>query len=632
MAKLVPSREIIDSDDFQPKLDQAEEKLLTALCRVLDDKWTIYVQPFLNGLHPDFVLFNPDSGIKIIEVKALDYSSYVVEAGGYRTKNQKSGLLQSAFSQVKQYKNALVKLEAPWIAENIALQGNKAMYALVECFVFFDRYTSQRSREFWMPLALDVKQHVSLIGAEHLEVRNENELRKKLQPYPRSLFAEFMSTPIFQNVIHSALGYPEIGDLPVSIFDRLSADQRKYAVSKNEYKHIKGAAGSGKTLVLAARAADAVISGKKVLVTCYNITMRNYLRDAVMIALRARKKHRIEEGLLKTEHYHMELCRQLGNGNPCCNRGAHDDQPDDGFGECAYQELSKLRKNGHIEREYDAIFVDEGQDFHPRWIECLEMLLSESPQPRELVVMSDPAQNIYVRQAQKVQNLKGFIGKPPVLRASYRLRGRLADVARFWYESKFGADTDTKPEYQSMLFGEIAWHDCSDEQRAAEKCTAAVKNFEMRGVSRADIAVVGSDTYVCRSVLAALERQLVNVQHTMLNVEEQQKIEKKCMKLGENERRLCIDRLKREIERPRKLQFGRKSGMVKVTTVHSFKGWEWSHIIFLASFEDAMQGRDEIMYTAFTRAQQSLTVINCMPEYVEFGRLLASEGLLTDES
>jgi superfamily I DNA/RNA helicase len=99
--------------------------------------------------------------------------------------------------------------------------------------------------------------------------------------------------------------------------------------------------------------------------------------------------------------------------------------------------------------------------------------------------------------------------------------------------------------------------------------------------------------------------------------------------VDKNESQSLNEISRQKIERARKLQFGRKNGQLKLTTVHSFKGWEWSHIIFLARFGDKTGSRDEIMYTAFTRAQQSLTVVNCMPEYREFGKLLASEGLLT---
>ena len=610
MAILVPAREVIDSDDFQPKLDHAEETLLAALRRVLDDDWTIYVQPFLNGLHPDFVIFNPKSGLFIIEVKNLNYESYAVTRDGYYTKAQKSGILKSAFDQVKEYKEALVEMEAPLITERKVLLNDNRFYGLVECAVYFHGHTSKKSMEYWRPLEEKKKSYIKFLGSEHVAETGDAMLRQVLHIGRTSKFADFMSSQEFKSAIHSALGYPEMGKLSVEVFKKLSPDQKKYAVSRDERKHIKGAAGSGKTLVLATRAVDAVTRGKNVLVTCFNITMRNYLRDAVNVALRARKIYRVSEGQLQIEHFHRVLYSQSEKDENDRWIDVSQDSDSNNFVKDARSALSKMRSTEKLKSQYTSIFVDEGQDFEDDWIGCLELLLQGPKDRCEFVVMSDPAQNIYANPVISF----GARGKPPVLRTSHRLRGRIADVARLWYEKTIKADAETKPEYQAELFGEIYWNDFADFGKAIHACLGSVKNLVNRGIPYADIAVIAPDTYTCRDVLSVLHRESIPTSYTMVDKNESQSL---------NE----ISRQK--IERARKLQFGRKNGQLKLTTVHSFKGWEWSHIIFLARFGDKTGSRDEIMYTAFTRAQQSLTVVNCMPEYREFGKLLASEGLLT---
>ena len=47
------------------------------------------------------------------------------------------------------------------------------------------------------------------------------------------------------------------------------------------FKKLSGVAGSGKTRVIAIRAASLAKLGKKILVICYNITLKNYLKKEI---------------------------------------------------------------------------------------------------------------------------------------------------------------------------------------------------------------------------------------------------------------------------------------------------------------------------------------------------------------
>ena len=63
----------------------------------------------------------------------------------------------------------------------------------------------------------------------------------------------------------------------------LDTNQRSLAETRTDtgYRRIKGPAGSGKSLVLAARAARLANEGKSVLVATFNITLWHYLRDLI---------------------------------------------------------------------------------------------------------------------------------------------------------------------------------------------------------------------------------------------------------------------------------------------------------------------------------------------------------------
>ena len=66
------------------------------------------------------------------------------------------------------------------------------------------------------------------------------------------------------------------------------------------------------------------------------------------------------------------------------------------------------------------------------------------------------------------------------------------------------------------------------------------------------------------------------------------------------------------IRRNKKIHFYMNSGTIKVSTVHSFKGWE-SEMLFLiveSSFDELESNFNEILYTGLTRSKSNLVIIN----------------------
>lgn len=48
---------------------------------------------------------------------------------------------------------------------------------------------------------------------------------------------------------------------------------------------------------------------------------------------------------------------------------------------------------------------------------------------------------------------------------------------------------------------------------------------------------------------------------------------------------------------------------MKISTTHSFKGWELENIVLIIDSEDG-NTTDELIYTAFTRAKENLIIFN----------------------
>lgn len=81
--------------------------------------------------------------------------------------------------------------------------------------------------------------------------------------------------------------------------------------------------------------------------------------------------------------------------------------------------------------------------------------------------------------------------------------------------------------------------------------------------------------------------------------------------------RNCHHNLLHRIRRLKKLHFWMNSGVVKFSTVHSFKGWE-IHTLFLIVEGDFLEhDRIELAYTGLTRCMNNLIVFNIGDQTIE---------------
>jgi hypothetical protein len=94
---------------------------------------------------------------------------------------------------------------------------------------------------------------------------------------------------------------------------QLDETQRKLANSrtKSGYRRITGPAGSGKSVVLSARAAKLIEEGKDVLVIVFNITLLNYLADATV---RNHPSARKAATWLNFHHWCKRVCEDTDHG------------------------------------------------------------------------------------------------------------------------------------------------------------------------------------------------------------------------------------------------------------------------------------------------------------------------------
>lgn len=184
---------------------------------------------------------------------------------------------------------------------------------------------------------------------------------------------------------------------------------------------IEGSAGTGKTMLAAEWARRLAEAGQRTLLLCFNRALGDFLaRDA--------------EGYAVSSFH--RLCYEL-----CQAAGIAFEVPDGERARRAFwdREAARLLLRA-LESEPDALFdavvVDEGQDFRPEWWPAVERLLRE-PEAGRLVVFFDPNQNLY----------EG--GPPPGLvlapaRLAFNCRNT-ACIARF-ASAVIGSKAELRPE------------------------------------------------------------------------------------------------------------------------------------------------------------------------------------------
>jgi hypothetical protein len=270
-------------DELRQPLTEGEKRVFDFFERYLPASWEIYLQPHLNGLRPDFVLLNPNAGIAVFEVKDWDLDSLErwmeLRPGqppllmGRRDDKVFSLRDQNPIEKVHQYKQEIEELYCPRLRA-------RAGYVVITVGVIFpfakDKHVQQLfgvAREY-----RDMLRHERYFPIAGEEAMKSGDIRRVFPEAPRET-SRYMKPELAQD-LRNWLIEP---DAPVTQRRPLELDANQRALvttgTDSGYRRIKGPAGSGKSLVLAARAAQLVSEGKQVLVITYNITLLHYLMD-----------------------------------------------------------------------------------------------------------------------------------------------------------------------------------------------------------------------------------------------------------------------------------------------------------------------------------------------------------------
>lgn len=391
-------------------LNVGERQVLDCLA-LLDDEWTIYVQPRLGLDQPDFITVHPAFGICAVEVKDWSVSAYRQDDDGRIEMRWHGGWVRTDEApryQAHRYRGAIQE-------RLVTLSPDAPAFSHVRGVVVMPRCTTIEARSLMARKALtDSERWIEVYGYDDLEHDPALVLTGSRQPVARHLSVACV------DALRRSLAEPEARSdqrLPLvlsSAAANIEANPRDARI-----RRVRGSAGCGKSLGLAARAARLSLQSKEVLVLTYNATLPHYLRD-----LAARRCRDIGASLNRITFTHLhDLCRRavddarLAGAQPAINPlpGVLTDW------EAKIDQGIEAYRLGYGPR-FDAVLVDEGQDFSLKWWNMLRQHVCRPD--GELLLVADPTQDVYGRRAWTDEERMlgaGFSGPWTELRGSYRL-------------------------------------------------------------------------------------------------------------------------------------------------------------------------------------------------------------------
>lgn len=625
MSRLVsPPRDQLEK--LRQPLTKGERLVFEFFDTHLTSEWEIYLQPHLNGLRPDIVLLNPTSGIAVFEVKDWDLTRmeyWVEERPGKspllmarRDGKRFSIQRQNPIEAIYRYKQELHELYCPRL-------DKKAGFAVITAGVIFPFAKDEAVAEICSQSLeyrgmTQYKQYYPVTGSDSIQSGNLN----KVFPEGLRSGSVYMSQELARD-LRNWLIEPEFSSTQRR---ELALDDNQLSLVKTRttsgFRRIKGPAGSGKSLVLAARAAELLGQNKEVLVVTFNITLLHYLMDIAVRWPASSGKTRRDITWLNFHYWCKRVCQESDHDEEYkelwrdyFNR-VDESEPDPTHDQERMEVLNHSLPSlvsSLVDQDledsiprFDAVLVDEGQDFLPSWWNVLRKVCKEDG---EMLLVADATQDIYDTAKSWTDEAMVGAGFPggrwSELRISYRLPPTALKYARSFAEEFLPKDGIDLPQ---AVQGELDMYPCSLRwvhttiDQAPTVCRkellAMAPNADPELLAIADLTFLAGNKGVGREVADAVAETGVRTVHTF----------------GDDS----------QDTRRRKMGFYMGDARIKATTLHSFKGWESRALVIFVG-ESVRKKSLALIYTGLTRLKRHtegsyLTVISCANELREYGK------------
>lgn len=415
----------------------------------------------------DFVLLDPDVGLLFIEVKGgtlvFDGREWVREV-----RDERRSLNKDPFAQASRGMHDiidLVKRRFPHTGGDLPFTYGFAV-SFPDCRIAGNLPASIQSELVLDAAKLrDVPEAVRRIFASFSRPAHRELSDREAESIREALFPRYELVPVI---------WRKVEDQEERL-RRLTADQQRLLdfLANQPKAAIRGVAGSGKTLLALAKAQAIARDGTRTLLLCYNRPLRDWLQEAVPESFRDN---------LVIDTYHGladELCKRTGvpmweMGNP---------KASEFWSEVAPEALMQACDSLAPEDKFDAVVVDEGQDFHDLWWTSLDSVFRDPDNKTCYYVFYDPKQNLYVDNP----SLPGELGQPFELpencRNTVRIAQHCAELVGYENKNREGAPVGDEPEI-------IHAKTLADAFREAGKRVRALCMPNLGGLQMSQVAVL----------------------------------------------------------------------------------------------------------------------------------------------
>jgi hypothetical protein len=377
MAEMIP--------EYLPDHATVGEKAVFNALQDLPAEVLCYYEPVIKRRYPDFIIIDPEIGVLVIEVKGWRVG-WIEEASDATVRLRQAGQVREdnhPLRQARKYQDRLMSLcQSHPYGGMLLNERNRFSFAFAHLAILTgisraDLVENGLNGLFppGSTLCSDEWEDVREAGPEAMR----RALRAAFDPdIPRHTLTPDQ-VKVLRGIIHPtvlldksspnhATGAPT--DLRLLDFEQ----ERSARDMRSGHRVIYGVAGSGKTVILMARAKFLAEEDKnrRILLLCYNRPLEQYFKQEF------------------AGNRNVEVC-SFGVWASRQGAPAHDDN--EAFGQGL---LTRLEHGDGRAGYYDTILIDEGQDFAPSWFKCAVAALKD-PTLSDLVIAYDVSQNLYKR-------------------------------------------------------------------------------------------------------------------------------------------------------------------------------------------------------------------------------------------
>lgn len=596
---------LIIPDDIEQFTTTGEEVFCHFLRNVAkpDDRYIVWYSPDISESEPDFILYNPEIGLIVFEVKdwtidqirEVNPKKFVISFGNKEISC--TNPLEQARGYVYDILNCIAKDGKLLTKDNFAQGKPKipishgVVFPNINSYEYKERFTHDGiiplSKIFFWD---DLDPHSELCdtsGKPFLDALLER-FEPKFPCHISSHELNHLRQLLYPTIRVNTIERGQQDELKNHEYNVKLLDHHQEAIARRfdgGHRLISGPSGCGKTLVLVHQAASLKKYNptvKRILFLCYNVTLVNYIRR-----LLAAQGAPLGPDGVEVLHF-FDLCEHITG-----EKVLHENQDMDYYNITMEDALSKELLDS---MRYDAILVDEGQDFSDRMLQVVMKCLNRKTD--FLTIALDEGQDLYHQKRTWSSAGINVKGRKRQLNVIYRNTKEIASFANYF---RYGAaSTSREASPQHSLF--------PDPRISNGPCPV------LKQLSDIDKLI----DHICKEIKTLVDAGTfplseIAVMYTMKKPSKESAITIPTMIAAALDRRGILNKWLSEDYRAKR-SHDITANSVTVTTIHSAKGLDFA-CVFLVGLDAMEPGErwgqeqiDNLAYVGITRARYRLEI------------------------